>query len=64
MGGPIWADKLHHFEFVEKVLKAIEANAEDFKTSKRILGVLSVVSEVKHKKVLYRPFHLGGINKN
>lgn len=45
MGGPIWADKIHNRKFVQRVIKSVEENVDDFCTSKRIIGVLNVVEE-------------------
>ncbi|XP_072005786.1 tRNA (guanine(26)-N(2))-dimethyltransferase isoform X4 [Engystomops pustulosus] len=45
VGGPIWAEPLHDKTFVQKVLDASERNPERFKTSDRIEGMLSMVTE-------------------
>ncbi|XP_051024867.1 tRNA (guanine(26)-N(2))-dimethyltransferase isoform X2 [Acomys russatus] len=45
LGGPMWAEPIHDLDFVGRVLEAVTANPGRFHTSKRIQGVLSVVSE-------------------
>ncbi|XP_035311399.1 tRNA (guanine(26)-N(2))-dimethyltransferase isoform X1 [Cricetulus griseus] len=45
LGGPIWADPIHDLDFVGRVLEAVTTNPGRFHTSKRIQGVLSVVTE-------------------
>ncbi len=46
LGGPIWAEPIHDIAFVQKVLSAVSGNPTRFRTSKRIEGVLSMVTEV------------------
>lgn len=46
LGGPLWAEPIHDTEFVNKVLSAVAQNPGRFGTSKRIEGVLSMVTEV------------------
>lgn len=46
LGGPIWAEPIHDSRFVQKVLSAVAGNPSRFGTSKRIEGVLSMVTEV------------------
>ncbi|XP_069138740.1 tRNA (guanine(26)-N(2))-dimethyltransferase-like isoform X2 [Argopecten irradians] len=43
--GPIWADKLHDVDFVKKVISYVQEKKADFQTHKRIIGMLSLVSE-------------------
>ncbi|GAB6032633.1 tRNA methyltransferase 1 [Chamberlinius hualienensis] len=45
IGGPIWTDELHDTKFVEKVLKSIEDKPDDFKTAKKMQGMLSIILE-------------------
>lgn len=45
IGGPIYLGPLHDVEFVEKIISRVVADPENFNTSKRIEGMLSVVSE-------------------
>lgn len=45
LGGPIWAEPLHDIEFVQKVLSAVSGNPSRFGTSKRIEGILSMMTE-------------------
>ncbi|XP_031417784.1 tRNA (guanine(26)-N(2))-dimethyltransferase isoform X2 [Clupea harengus] len=45
LGGPIWADPIHDIEFVQKVLSAVSTNPSRFGTSKRIEGMLSMMTE-------------------
>lgn len=46
LGGPLWAEPIHNLAFVQKVLSAVSANPCHFGTSKRIEGMLSMVTEV------------------
>ncbi|XP_069460404.1 tRNA (guanine(26)-N(2))-dimethyltransferase [Ambystoma mexicanum] len=45
LGGPIWAESIHSTDFVQKVLTAVECNPKRFKTTGRIQGMLSMVTE-------------------
>ena len=45
IGGPIWSDALHDIDFVAGVLHRVACNYALFATSKRISGMLSLVSE-------------------
>lgn len=38
MGGPIWKEKIHDAEFVERLLKTVKEQPGLFKTSERIIG--------------------------
>uniref|UniRef100_A0AAV2LSM4 tRNA (guanine(26)-N(2))-dimethyltransferase n=1 Tax=Knipowitschia caucasica TaxID=637954 RepID=A0AAV2LSM4_KNICA len=53
LGGPIWSDRLHTQEFVQRVLSSVKQNPSRFGTSRRIQGVLSVVSEELEDVPLY-----------
>ncbi|KAG9337366.1 hypothetical protein JZ751_028786 [Albula glossodonta] len=46
LGGPVWAEPLHNIQFVQKVLSAVSGNPSRFGTSRRIEGMLSMVTEV------------------
>ena len=46
LGGPIWTEPIHHQEFVRSLLSEVKETEKDFKTYDRIVGLLSVVSEV------------------
>lgn len=47
----MWAEPIHDVDFVNKVLSAVERNPSRFGTSKRIQGVLSMVTEVRQPPV-------------
>uniref|UniRef100_A0A673FPT9 tRNA (guanine(26)-N(2))-dimethyltransferase n=1 Tax=Sinocyclocheilus rhinocerous TaxID=307959 RepID=A0A673FPT9_9TELE len=53
LGGPIWAEPIHDMKFVQKVLGAVSVNPTRFRTSKRIEGVLSMVTEELQDVPLY-----------
>uniref|UniRef100_A0A8B9KRL8 tRNA (guanine(26)-N(2))-dimethyltransferase n=1 Tax=Astyanax mexicanus TaxID=7994 RepID=A0A8B9KRL8_ASTMX len=53
LGGPVWAEPIHNLEFVQKVLAAVSGNPSRFGTSKRIEGVLSMVTEELQDIPLY-----------
>lgn len=45
MGGPIWNREIHSLIFVEKLKSNLQSGNYDFKTSKRLFGMLQLVSE-------------------
>lgn len=45
LGGPLWAEPLHDLDFVGRVLDSVTASPGRFRTSERIRGVLSVITE-------------------
>ncbi|XP_042341042.1 tRNA (guanine(26)-N(2))-dimethyltransferase [Plectropomus leopardus] len=53
LGGPIWAEPIHDMAFVQKVLSAVSGNPSRFGTSKRIEGMLSMVTEELEDVPLY-----------
>ncbi|XP_060768058.1 tRNA (guanine(26)-N(2))-dimethyltransferase isoform X2 [Neoarius graeffei] len=53
LGGPIWAEPIHDLGFVQKVLTAVSGNPSRFGTSKRIVGILSMVTEELQDVALY-----------
>ncbi|XP_043107994.1 LOW QUALITY PROTEIN: tRNA (guanine(26)-N(2))-dimethyltransferase [Puntigrus tetrazona] len=53
LGGPVWAEPIHDIAFVQKVLSAVSGNPTRFRTSKRIEGVLSMVTEELQDVPLY-----------
>ncbi|KAF0037003.1 hypothetical protein F2P81_009877 [Scophthalmus maximus] len=53
LGGPLWAEPIHNLPFVQKVLSAVSGNPSRFGTSKRIEGVLSMVTEELEDVPLY-----------
>ncbi|KAG7491441.1 hypothetical protein MATL_G00003760 [Megalops atlanticus] len=53
LGGPIWAEPLHSTQFVQKVLSAVSGNPSRFGTSRRIEGMLSMVTEELEDVPLY-----------
>uniref|UniRef100_A0A7N8Y7L5 tRNA (guanine(26)-N(2))-dimethyltransferase n=1 Tax=Mastacembelus armatus TaxID=205130 RepID=A0A7N8Y7L5_9TELE len=53
MGGPIWAEPICDLAFVQKVLSAVSGNPSRFGTSKRIEGMLSMVTEELEDVPLY-----------
>eukprot|EP00466_Bigelowiella_natans_P013489 jgi/Bigna1/88844/estExt_fgenesh1_pg.C_390054 len=42
VAGPIWSGKMHEVDFVQRVLKHVEANPKKYTTERRILGQLRV----------------------
>ncbi|MBN3301995.1 TRM1 dimethyltransferase, partial [Amia calva] len=53
LGGPVWAEPLHNLEFVGRVLAAVSGNPSRFGTSRRIEGMLSMVTEELQDVPLY-----------
>lgn len=45
LGGPLWAEPIHDLEFVQRVLSSVSMNPSRFGTSRRIEGILSMVTE-------------------
>ncbi|XP_033751075.1 tRNA (guanine(26)-N(2))-dimethyltransferase-like [Pecten maximus] len=43
--GPVWADRLHDTDFVKRVIKYVQVKQADFHTHKRLVGMLSLISE-------------------
>lgn len=58
LGGPVWAEPIHDVAFVHKVLSAVSGNPSRFGTSKRIEGILSMVTEVRDRLGLCSHFVL------
>lgn len=54
VGGPIWIDPIHSLDFVDKLKQEVDAHSGDYKTYKRIRGMLEVVSEELPDVVLFR----------
>ncbi|XP_041366560.1 tRNA (guanine(26)-N(2))-dimethyltransferase-like isoform X2 [Gigantopelta aegis] len=44
-GGPIWVDPIHDVDFIQSVLRNIQEDPNQLRTSERIVGMLSVMSE-------------------
>ncbi|XP_034043248.1 tRNA (guanine(26)-N(2))-dimethyltransferase isoform X2 [Thalassophryne amazonica] len=53
LAGPLWAEPIHDVEFVQRVLSAVSTNPSRFGTSKRIEGILSMVTEELQDVPLY-----------
>ncbi|XP_070838793.1 tRNA (guanine(26)-N(2))-dimethyltransferase isoform X1 [Chaetodon trifascialis] len=53
LGGPLWAEPIHDLAFVQRVLSAVSGNPSRFGTSKRIEGMLSMVTEELEDVPLY-----------
>ena len=51
LGGPIWTDPIHHQEFVHNLLREVKESEKDFQTYNRMLGLLTVVSEVSLREL-------------
>lgn len=53
LGGPLWAEPIHDLAFVQKVLSSVSGNLSRFGTSRRIEGMLSMVTEELEDVPLY-----------
>lgn len=53
LGGPIWAEPIHDQAFVQRVLTSVSVNPSRFGTSRRIEGVLSMITEELEDVPLY-----------
>ncbi|XP_062891947.1 tRNA (guanine(26)-N(2))-dimethyltransferase [Mobula hypostoma] len=62
LGGPIWAEQIHDQDFIKKVLESVEHTPQRFKTSDRILGMLSMITEELQDCPLYHTMdHLSSV---
>ncbi|XP_067877359.1 tRNA (guanine(26)-N(2))-dimethyltransferase [Heterodontus francisci] len=62
LGGPIWAEQIHDQGFIKRVLESVEHSPQRFKTSDRILGMLSMVTEELPDCPLYHTMdHLSSV---
>ncbi|XP_067829075.1 tRNA (guanine(26)-N(2))-dimethyltransferase isoform X2 [Heptranchias perlo] len=62
LGGPIWAEQIHDPGFTQRVLESVGHNPQRFKTSDRILGMLSMVTEELPDCPLYHTMdHLSSV---
>uniref|UniRef100_UPI00398F86EC tRNA (guanine(26)-N(2))-dimethyltransferase n=1 Tax=Pristiophorus japonicus TaxID=55135 RepID=UPI00398F86EC len=62
LGGPVWAEPIHDQGFIRRVLESVEHNTQRFKTSDRILGTLSMVTEELPDCPLYHTMdHLSSV---
>lgn len=53
LGGPVWAESIHDRDFVQRVLSSVSVNPSRFGTSRRIEGMLSMVTEELDDVPLY-----------
>lgn len=53
VGGPLWSAQLHDKEFVNNLIRRAQRDADKFGTSKRIVGMMTIVSEELHDVPLY-----------
>lgn len=62
LGGPIWKEPIHNAEFVKKLLESVKEQSGLFRTSERIIGLLSVIEEELPECPLYYTVdHLCGV---
>ncbi|KAF0989372.1 LOW QUALITY PROTEIN: hypothetical protein HZS_3115 [Henneguya salminicola] len=45
IGGPVWSDSIHNFDFISLCIKEVKANKSIYGTFRRIEGLLSVIGE-------------------
>ncbi|KAL0946857.1 hypothetical protein HGRIS_013024 [Hohenbuehelia grisea] len=55
LAGPMWSDRLHDPEFVEKVLEHLEANQDKYGTAARMKGMLTVAKEELAEPFFFTP---------
>lgn len=53
IGGPMWSAPIHDVDFIDKMLKRIERDGEQFGTSERMVGMLNVAREELQDVPLY-----------
>ena len=62
LGGPIWSEPIHNQEFAQKVLNKVKKNPAEYKTSERMIGMLTLISEELGNSPLYYTLdHLSSI---
>lgn len=62
LGGPIWSEPIHNKDFVQKVLEKVKKCQSSYKTSERLIGVLTVISEeLPHPPLFYTLEHLSSV---
>jgi tRNA (guanine26-N2/guanine27-N2)-dimethyltransferase len=44
-GGPVWSDPIHDVSFVESLLESVKKTKDNYSTSDRIIGLLSMICE-------------------
>lgn len=47
IGGPVWINPLHNLNFVQQLIRRVTASPELYGTSKRMLGILHMLAEVR-----------------
>ena len=61
-GGPLWSAAIHNKEFVGGLIERVERDEELFGTSKRIIGMMSLVhEELEDVPLYYIPDALCGV---
>jgi tRNA (guanine26-N2/guanine27-N2)-dimethyltransferase len=51
LAGPMWSAPMHDANFVEKVLEHLETHQNNYGTSARMKGMLTVAKEVRNSSV-------------
>lgn len=57
----MWTDPLHDNDFIESLITSIKSNKDNYSTSERMIGLLTMMSEVSQNTILYTYKELVGI---
>lgn len=61
-GGPLWAAPIHDKDFVQNIIDRAEREEERFGTSKRVVGMMSLVrEELQDVPLYYLPDRLSAV---
>ncbi|TFK55045.1 TRM-domain-containing protein [Heliocybe sulcata] len=60
VAGPMWSGPLHDMGYVEKVLEHLEANPDQFGTTTRMKGMLTVAKEELPQPFYFTPARIAG----
>ncbi|GAA5834311.1 hypothetical protein JCM11251_007955 [Rhodosporidiobolus azoricus] len=61
IAGPLWSAPIHNKAFVSEMLEHVEANADSFKTSDRIKGMLTVAKSEVETPLYFSPAKMASL---
>ena len=64
VGGPIWSDKIHNVEFVQRLLKSVSSVDCKLKTAPRIKGILGGVIDEQQLEDRPLSYHFNQVSSN
>ena len=60
IAGPMWSSQLHDPDFIRKVLEHLESSKDQYGTSARMKGMLTVAQEVRIVPLAFLYLHIIG----